>query len=231
MALYAIGDLHLSGSVDKPMDIFGTHWCRHAERIAENWRKTVTENDTVLLAGDISWAMTLDEALVDLEWIHALPGRKMLVRGNHDYWWKSITRLNQFFNEMDFIQNNFFCYGDYAVCGSRGWLCPNDTAFSEHDRKIYQRELQRLELSLSAAEKAGYTRYIVMLHYPPTNDQGDPSGFTDIIQRYQVSHVIYGHLHGAASFAAALQGQFRGTVYHLVSCDYLNFKLKEIIPD
>lgn len=229
MALYAIADLHLSGAQSKPMDIFGLHWDRHAERIAEDWTARVKASDTVLIPGDISWAMTLEDARPDLQWLHELPGRKILLRGNHDYWWKSIKTLNRLYEDMDFVQNNCFGYKDYAICGTRGWLCPNDAEFTEHDEKIYLRELQRLELSLKEAQKAKYSRIIVMMHYPPTNYQHEPSGFTELFKRYRVEQVVYGHLHTDAAHKLAIQGIIEGIQYFLVSCDYLNFKLKLIL--
>ncbi|MBM7616336.1 metallophosphoesterase [Alkaliphilus hydrothermalis] len=229
MALYAIADLHLSGSVDKPMDVFGEHWYMHHQKIREKWLEKIQDMDTVLIAGDISWGMKLEEALVDLSWIHQLPGRKILIRGNHDYWWASITKLNQLFDGMDFIQNNFFTYGDYAICGTRGWTCPNPYKYTEQDEKIYIREGLRLEASIEKARKAGFRKFIVMLHYPPTNDHFEPSIFTEILEKYQVEKVVYGHLHGEDSYEAGIQGLHRDVEYNLVSCDYLNFDLVKLL--
>ncbi len=229
MALYAIADLHLSGSVDKPMDVFGDHWLKHHEKIQENWIKQVSEEDTVLIAGDISWAMKLEEAMVDLKWIHQLPGKKILIRGNHDYWWSSINKLNQLFDNLDFLQHNFFIYQDYAICGTRGWTCPNPFKFTEQDDKIYNREAQRLKASIEGAKKAGYDKIIVMLHYPPTNDHFEPSLFTEMVEYYKVEKVVYGHLHGEESYLAGLQGLYGGVEYHLVSCDFLNFDIMKLL--
>ena len=137
MALYAIADLHLASSGEKPMDIFGEKWSNHHEKIKDNWLGKITEEDTVLIAGDISWSMKMEHGIEDLEYINKLPGKKFFVRGNHDYWWTSINKLNSMFEGMKFIQNNFFTYGDYAVCGSRGWILKNNPKFNEHDQKIY----------------------------------------------------------------------------------------------
>lgn len=233
MALYAIGDLHLSFSSDKPMDVFGEHWSNYEEKIKESWLECVSDSDTVLIPGDISWAMKLDQAMVDLEWIHKLPGRKILLRGNHDYWWSSLKKLQGLFDEMYFLQNNFYVYETtdqtYAICGTRGWLCPNPNKFEENDQKIYDRELLRLKLSLDAAKAAGHEKIIVMTHYPPTNDSRDRSGFVEIYEEYGVEKVIYGHLHSEYSFEAGLQGLHNNVEYLLTSCDYLDFQLKKIM--
>ncbi len=229
MALFAIGDLHLSSNSDKPMDVFGSHWLFHHEKIRSNWLANVSQEDTVLIAGDISWAMRLQEATADLSWISALPGNKILIRGNHDYWWSSITRLNSMFEGMRFIQNNYFTYQEFAICGTRGWISPNKTKFTEEDNRIFTREARRLELSLEAALQGGHKEIIAMLHYPPTNDLLEPSLFTQLLEKYGVAQVVYGHLHGEESYAAGLQGEYRNINYHLVSCDYLNFDLKKIL--
>lgn len=231
MALYAIGDLHLSGGVDKPMDIFGEQWLRHHEKIKENWQRLITDEDTVLIPGDVSWAMNMEQARVDLEWIHELKGKKILLRGNHDYWWSSVTKLNLLFEDMSFLQNNFYEYKEYAICGTRGWICPNENKFEAQDEKIYQRELQRLKLSLDGARKKGFGRIIVMTHYPPTNDKLEPSGFTQIYEEYGVDKVIYGHLHGSESQEYALQGMINGIEYILSSCDYISFSPIRILNE
>lgn len=233
MALYAIGDLHLSFSSDKPMDVFGDNWNDYENKIKTYWEDNIKESDTVLIPGDISWAMRLNDALIDLEWIHKLPGRKILLRGNHDYWWSSLKKLQALFDDMDFLQNNFYEYtneeGTFAICGTRGWLCPNPNKFEENDKKIYDRELLRLKLSLDAAKNAGHENFIVMTHYPPTNDLKERSGFLDIYEAYGVKKVIYGHLHSEYAFQTGLQGEHEGVVYQLTSCDYLNFEALKIL--
>lgn len=228
MALYAIGDLHLSFKSNKPMDIFGNQWLYHYKKIEDNWDYVVQEEDTVLIPGDISWAMSMEEAMPDLEWINRRPGKKILIKGNHDYWWASVTKLNNIFKNMHFIQNNFYNYRNYAICGTKGWNPPNDNKFVEQDEKIYLRELHRLRLSLEAAREAGYHNIIVMLHYPPTNEKLEPSLITDILEEYGVEKVIYGHLHGEDAYRNGLIGNRKGVEYFLASCDYLNFKLLRI---
>ena len=228
MALFAISDFHLALKGDKPMDVFGDHWIGHDEKIKENWIKNINEEDTVLIAGDISWSMSLDDGMNDLQWIHELPGKKVISKGNHDYWWGSINKLNSYYEDIFFIQNNHSNYEDYAICGTRGWICPGNKNFDAHDEKIYKRELIRLRLSLDSAVNAGYSKFIVMLHYPPTNDKFKSSGFTDICKEYRVSKVIYGHLHGPFNYGV-LNGELEGVQYSLTSCDFLNFDSIKII--
>ncbi|AOY78495.1 metallophosphoesterase [Clostridium formicaceticum] len=229
MALYAIGDLHLSSKVDKPMDIFGPQWTMHHEKIKEHWYNNVKQEDTVLVPGDISWGINMEEAMEDLKWIEALPGKKILLKGNHDYWWSSITKLNDTFATLKFLQNNYFAYEDYAICGTRGWISPNGNKFTQQDEKVYYREVHRLKLSLDSAKKAGYTKIVCMLHYPPTNEQHEPSLFTEVCEEYGVSMVIYGHLHGKESYDAGVKGIYHGIPYYLVSCDYLEFQLYQLL--
>ncbi|QEK12764.1 serine/threonine protein phosphatase [Crassaminicella thermophila] len=229
MSLFVIGDLHLSFSVDKPMDIFGEQWVNHQEKIKKNWIEVIKENDMILIPGDISWAMNMKDATIDLEWINNLPGKKILLRGNHDYWWASVSKMNKLFENIRFLQNNYFTYKNFAICGTRGWLCPNDHKFTEHDEKIYERELHRLKLSLDEAIKNGCKDIIVMTHYPPTNDFMEDSGFTQIYETYGVKKVVYGHLHGIDSFKIGLKGEYKGVYYYLTSCDYLDFKPLKIL--
>lgn len=228
MTLYAISDLHLSHNSDKPMDIFGQNWVDHHQKILKNWLNKVEVSDTVLVAGDISWAMSLEEAMEDLLWIHSLPGRKIFIRGNHDYWWSSINKLNSLFEDMDFIQNNYFTYEDYAICGTRGWSLPGSDNYTLHDDKIYKREIIRLKLSLNNAKDNGYNKFIVMMHYPPINDKDINNELTDIFKEYNVSNVIYGHLHNTTK-ENSFEGECEGIKYILTSCDYLNFDLLKLI--
>lgn len=223
MALYGIADLHLGFKVDKPMDIFGEVWACHEEKIKRNWIAKIKNEDTVLIPGDISWAIKLEEAMADLNWIDSLPGRKILLRGNHDYWWSSLTKMNNLFDNMHFLQNNYYIYNDYALCGTRGWTCPNKVKFDEHDEKIYDRELHRIRLSLEAAKKNGYSKYIVMTHYPPTNESLERSRFLDIYEEYNVEKVVYGHLHDKDSFKMGLKGIHNDVEYKLISSDFLDF--------
>ena len=231
MRIFAIADLHLSfgETVEKPMDIYGNQWLNHTERLKEHWFTNITNEDIVLIAGDISWALKMDEAMADLEWIHNLPGKKIISKGNHDLWWAGIGRLNKLYEDMTFLQNDFYAAGDIAICGSRGWTCPGSDDFGQHDKKIYERELLRLEFSLSAAKKAGYDRIIGMLHYPPTNDKLQASGFTELFTHYGVEHVVYGHLHGRDGFKNGIKVIFNGVEYHLTSLDYLECNPLQII--
>ena len=222
MGLYAISDLHLALGGNKPMDVFGEHWYEHHEKIKNNWLCKITKEDTVLIAGDISWSMRMEEGLMDLDWIHELPGRKIFIRGNHDYWWQSISKLNNLYEDMNFIQNNYFTYEDYAICGTRGWTCPGGEHFTEHDEKIYSRELIRLKLSLDSAVKNGYKKFIVMIHYPPTNEKFEETDLIKIFKEYGVKKVFYGHLHGH-SLKKVMVGEVEGVEYFLTSADYINF--------
>ena len=224
MSIYAIGDLHLSFDerVDKPMDVFGELWLNHHQRLKENWEKTVTDNDTVIIAGDISWALVKEEAYADFAWIHQLPGKKVIIKGNHDLWWTGITKLNKLYDDITFLQNDYYVADGYAICGSRGWICPGNDDFSSQDEKIYKRELLRVEASLKMAKAAGYEKIIGVLHYPPTNEKFQMSGFTELFSRNGAEQVVYGHLHGKDVFKNGLSGNLNGVSYRLVSLDYVN---------
>ena len=227
--VYAIGDLHLSLSVpNKAMDVFGARWKDHAARIREAWQDTVGEDGLVLIPGDISWAMYLSDAIADLAFIGALPGTKLILRGNHDYWWQSVTKVRTALPKNMFAQqNDVFRFGDLYVCGTRGWTIPQSSHFKEStDRKLYERELIRLDLSLSALPKD--VPAIGMLHYPPFSESGEKSAFAERFEAAGVSDVVYGHLHGA-SHRFAFSGESGGVVYHPVPADYLNFVPKQIL--
>jgi len=224
MSIYVISDLHLSFSEDvqKPMDIFGGEWVNHTEKLKMNWENTVSENDTVIIAGDISWALKLDDAIIDLNWIRLLPGRKIFVKGNHDLWWASTGKLNKLYDtDMCFLQNNFFEAEGIAICGSRGWICPWDEGFTEHDEKIYKREIIRLSTSLESAQNAGFSKIIGVIHFPPTSSRQQVSAFTELFEVYGVKNVFYGHLHGQDQFKSGVQGNVNGVKYQLISLDYL----------
>jgi len=223
MSIFVIADLHLSLSVDKPMDIYGGQWVNHAERIKKNWMKLIKEEDTVIIPGDISWGLRLTEAMEDLKWIDDLPGKKVLFKGNHDLWWNSIGKLNKLFEHLTFIQNTYYETENHRICGSRGWTCPGESGFTQQDQKIYQRELGRLRLSLENAVKNGDSRkeLIGVLHFPPTNEKLESSGFTDIFEEFGVKKVVYGHLHGREAYKNGLQGIKNGIEYYLTSCDKL----------
>lgn len=218
MALYGIADLHLSFSTDKPMDIYGPAWENHTEVLKREWTEIVKEEDTVIVAGDISWGLKLSEAMADLEWIDSLPGKKVMFKGNHDPWWTSVSKLNRISDRMFFVQNTFYPYEDFAVCGTRGWLCPGSSDFKAHDEKIYAREQLRLRASLDAAKKAGYDKIIGVMHFPPTNEKKEMSAFVDIFNEYGVGKVVFGHLHGETK--KTVPDVFYGnTEFSLVSCD------------
>lgn len=227
MAVYAIADLHLPAR-QKPMDIFGDQWKDHVERIRRDWLERVAPRDVVLLPGDISWAMRLEDALEDLSDIGALPGRKVLLRGNHDYWWNSIGRVRRALPEGMFaLQNDSLLLDGRLYAGSRGWMLPGE-ALGEDDLRIYNRERLRLEMSLKHARRLDASAPItVLMHYPPLTD-ADP-GFSDLLEAYGVEDCVYGHLHGQAIYGA-VRGMRRGVRYHQVSCDGLDFKLYALYP-
>lgn len=226
MALYAMSDLHLSHYKDKPMDIFDPIWKDHTDKIFNNWNEIVSKNDTVIVNGDLSWGMTLDEVKPDLDFIQKLNGKKIFIQGNHDYFWNSTSKLNSLYDDMFFLKNNFTTYNDIAICGTRGWVCPNDTKYTDHDQKIYEREVGRLKLSIDEAVRMGYSgdNILVAMHYPPTNDKQQNSLFVDALKAYGIKKIIYGHLHGASKYNNSLMGDVDGIHYTLVSADYLNFK-------
>lgn len=225
MALYTIADLHLPLGIDKPMDIFGKAWENYVERLADNWQSKVCGDDTVVLAGDFSWATYLEQSVRDFEYLNKLNGRKILLKGNHDYWWTTMNKLKEFtadngFENISFMQNNAFMYEDIAICGTRGWIHPAWDNFGEDDRKIFDREVQRLELSLKSA---GDCREIyVFTHYPPMSSARETNEFTEMMKKYSVKKCIYGHLH-AASHRNAVEGLVDGIEYKLVSGDYIGF--------
>ncbi len=234
MTLYAIGDLHLPGGEEKPMDIFGDHWGNHFAHIAEDWRARVQPEDIVLIPGDISWAMQLEQAVPDLQSIGALPGRKVLIKGNHDYWWSSLAKLQRVLPaDMTALQHNAADLGEMVVCGTRGWMfsTAEETLTPENER-ILKRELLRLDMALTLAEKLanGSKPIVVMLHYPPLYDAMRQTPFTEVLLRHPVHTVVYGHLHGSG-IRAGFTGVQDGIRYVLTSCDALGFRLAEVPMD
>ena len=232
MSIFAIADLHLSFANPKPMDIFGDNWSNHENKIKEDWMQKVTDNDLVLLPGDFSWAMDLKDTYKDFEYLNSLPGKKIMLKGNHDYWWNSLTKLNKFikeneFKNIDFLYNNAYEFENKIIAGTRGWnLIPNE----ENDETIIRRELIRLELSITEGiKKFGEDKEIIVcMHYPPTNKSLlENSEFIELMQKYNVKTCIYGHLHGE-SHKEAIEGNIGGIDVKLVSADYLNFKLEKI---
>lgn len=232
MALYTIADLHLPLGIDKPMDIFGRDWQNYVERIADNWQSVVGKDDVVVLPGDFSWATYLEQSAKDFEYLHKLNGKKILLKGNHDYWWTTMNKLHEFtarngFMDVDFLQNNCFVYEDTAICGTRGWINPAWDNFSDEDRKIFDREVLRLELSLNGAKNC--KGIYVFTHYPPMSTTLESNEFVEMMKKYSVTKCIYGHLH-SASHKNAVEGVVDGIEYKLVSSDYLKFnpiKLKD----
>ncbi len=226
MRIYAIADLHLSLTSEKPMDVFGEAWRGHTEKLERNWRDTVAEDDLVLIPGDISWAMQLNAALPDLLFLGALPGKKILIKGNHDYWWSAIGRVRAALPAgMRALQNDSFAEDGVGICGSRGWLCPGSGNFTADDEKIYKRELDRLSLSICSLPDV--ETKIAMLHYPPFADKDRGSGFTERFEAAGVQIAVYGHLHGEAN-RNAFEGERNGIVYHCVAADKLDFTPKRI---
>ena len=229
MKIFAVSDLHLSGDCPKPMDIFGQNWENHWDKIREDWQSRVGDGDLVLIAGDISWAMTLEQAKVDLDEVDALPGKKVILRGNHDYWWGSLSKVAAAMGPSCCpLQNNALRYGRCLIAGSRGWTVPGSNTNGQ-DRKIYARELQRLKLSLdqAKAQRREGDMLIVMTHFPPFNERQEPSEVTELLEACGVDQVIYAHLHGYHQ-KNAFDGELRGIPYQLTSCDHLGFKLHEI---
>lgn len=223
MSLYAIADLHLSLGTDKPMDVF-RGWQNYKERIESNWRSLVKEDDTVVVVGDISWAMKLEECYADFCFINSLPGKKIFVKGNHDYWWTTKRKMDDYletngFDTIKILFNNSFEYNDIAICGSRGWYYDAESA---DDIKVLNREVGRLKLSLdSVCDKS--KRRIVFLHYPPVYNDIECSEIFDVLSEYGITDCYYGHLHGKNTHRYAVNGAYKNVKLQLVSCDYLDF--------
>ena len=229
MALYAIGDLHLSLGADKPMDIFGGAWVGYMDKLRQGM-SVITEADTTVLLGDLSWALGLDSAKADFAWIDQIPGRKIILKGNHDYWWSTAAKFYKFCQENGFtdqliLNNNHYEYEGYAICGTRGWFFEEDRS-SDHDGKVFRRELMRLEASLKSA---GDMPKIVFLHYPPRYKGYECTEILELLKKYEVRQCFYGHLHGA-SHGLAMEGLWDGVEFRLVSADRLNFRPFQVIP-
>ena len=229
MSLFVLGDPHLSfGVPDKPMDIF-SGWEDYQELLRENWLKHVTAEDTIVLAGDISWGMTLEEAKADFAFLHALPGKKIILKGNHDYWWNSMKKMTAFFEANGFdslhiLHNNCYACGEYGICGTRGWVnMPGEAS----DAKVLAREQQRLKVSLEAAVQQGLEP-IVFLHYPPIFWSNRNEPMLQLLADFSVELCYYGHLHGK-SHARAVRGMEDGVFYHLISGDYLQFCPEKVL--
>ena len=228
MGLYVIGDLHLSLSTNKPMDIFGDVWKDHTEKIRASFSALQPE-DTIVLCGDFSWGISLEEALADFRFLDALPGQKIMLKGNHDYWWETASKMNAFFEKngiktVRLLHNNCWFYGDYALCGTRGWFKDEETADLAHNQKVLNREVMRLETSLKAA---GEKPILCFLHYPPMYQGYRCPEILELLEKYHVQACYYGHLHGPGH-KRAMEGKYGETEFSLVSADYLKFNLKKI---
>ena len=223
MALYAIGDLHLCLGAPKPMDIFGGAWVGYMDKLKEGM-SVITEDDTTVLLGDLSWALDLPNAKADFAWINEIPGKKIILKGNHDYWWSTVAKFNKFcaengFENLNLLNNNCFEYGDFAICGTRGWFFEEEKS-GQHDEKVFRRELIRLEASLQAA---GEKPKLVFLHYPPRYKGYECPEILALLSKYEVRRCFYGHLHGG-SHKLAMEGTWDGVDFRLVAADYIGFK-------
>lgn len=227
MALYVLGDLHLAFGADKPMDVFGGRWEGYTEKLRQSL-SLLTQDDTLVIPGDVSWALGLEEAAADFAFLESFPGRKILVKGNHDYWWNTAAKFTKFcqlhgFENLHLLHNNCHFYKDLALCGTRGWFFEEEKD-GEHDEKVFRRELIRLEASLKAA---GESRKICFLHYPPRYRGYSCPEILELLHKYEVEACYYGHLHGD-SHKLAIEGVSDGTDFRLVASDYVNFKMVQI---
>lgn len=226
--IFAISDLHLSFCVNKPMNVFGGKWDNYEERLKQNWQTMVGQEDIVLMPGDTSWGTYLKETIEDFSFIENLNGTKVISKGNHDYWWETLSKLNAYlqdnsFSTIRFMHNTIEQFGPVTVCGTKGYPETEQEPENDEERKLYNRELVRLENAIEAAKKTGAEKIIVMLHYPP----GANSAFAKVMQDAKVDYCLFGHLHGN-SYQNAVQGNVRGVEYRLVSSDYLKFMPIEI---
>ena len=223
MALYAIGDLHLCLGASKPMDIFGGAWVGYMDKLKDGM-SVITDADTTVLLGDLSWALDLPGAEADFRWINDIPGRKIILKGNHDYWWSTAAKFYKFEN-LNLLNNNFYEYDAWAICGTRGWFFEEERS-GQHDEKVFKRELIRLEASLKAA---GQRQKMVFLHYPPRYKGYECQEILALLNQYEVRRCFYGHLHGG-SHNLAMEGLWNGVEFRLVSADYIGFKPFTVIP-
>lgn len=229
MALYAIGDLHLCLGANKPMDVFGGNWVGYMDKLSEAMT-VITDDDTTVLLGDLSWALDIASAHNDFAWIDRIPGRKIILKGNHDYWWSTASKFYKFCESNGFanqfiLNNNHYEYDGWAICGTRGWFFEEDVS-GQHDEKVFKRELLRLEASLRSA---GELPKMVFLHYPPRYKGYECPEILELLDKYEVRRCFYGHLHGP-SHKLAMEGLWGGVEYRLVAADYLDFKPFTVIP-
>ena len=221
--IYTIADLHLSFGTDKPMDIF-SGWTNYTERIRNNWQRLVEPNDTVVIAGDISWAMKLNEINKDFEYIQSLNGKKIILKGNHDYWWTTKSKMDKYisdsgFDSVSILHNNYYVVEDTAICGTRGWFYD---AEKDEDMLILKREVGRLKMSVEPALKAGY-KPVVFLHYPPIYTGMECTEIMNVLREYEIKKCFYGHVHGGNASKKAFIGEKYGIKFQLIACDYINF--------
>ena len=233
MSLFVIGDTHLSFGTAKPMDIFAG-WENHTERLREAWCSTVQPEDTVVLAGDISWGMTMQEALPDFRWLDALPGReKIILKGNHDYWWATMKKMQEFLEEnslttLRLLHNNCYAYGEWGICGTRGWVNMEPGEAPPDDEKVSAREAQRLDVSLKAAEAQGL-KPVVFMHYPPIYAGSCNYPILEVLWQHPVTDCWYGHVHGRSLHRHAINGERDGIRYHLISGDFVQFTPQKVL--
>lgn len=256
MKVFAIGDLHFDSKKEKPMDIFGDNWLDHEDKIIRSWKNLASDDDLILIPGDISWAIKLEDAMKDLQIIDDLPGKKVLIRGNHDYWWatkKKLSSLN--FKTIEFLVNDVYFNNKIIVCGVRAWdevrvfnysdinsvdTSKNKDELNKHiynmeeknshidNKKIFQRELNRFEISLKLTKNHNLYK-VAMLHFPPFNSDKSPNEFVNLMKEYKIDKCIYGHLHGREGLKNVVEGNIEGIEFSCVSSDYLDFQLKEIV--
>ncbi|MEG1751449.1 MAG: metallophosphoesterase [Clostridia bacterium] len=230
MKIFAISDLHLCVSGAKPMEIFGEGWTGYLQKIEEDWLKKVSKDDIVLIAGDLSWAMKDEDAKKDFEYLSRLPGKKIIIRGNHDYWWKSISKVRSMLPENIFaLQNDAIIIDNVIICGTRGWTIPEGRLATSENKKLFLREVQRLEISLKCAKQLQNNdqKIFCMIHYPPFGSNQKTSELTKLIESYGVHEVVYGHLHGQNSRRTA-KVKINKINYHLTSCDFLKNQLLQL---
>ncbi len=230
MKVYAISDLHLSGLVDKPMNVFGGDWEGHFDKIKRDWQEKVEDGDIVLIGGDTSWGMYFEEGMFDVASLKGLKGNKVFIRGNHDYWWNGITKMRSMRPDdtFFFLQNDCVKIGHYVIVGSRGWTCPESNDYTEQDEKLYLRESERLKLCFQQVKKVKEEgdKLIALVHFPPFTAKKEDTLFTKLFEENEVEKVVFGHLHGSGYFP--FRSEKNGILYYLTSCDKCKFTLTEI---
>ena len=230
MRIFAISDLHISTNTNKPMDVFGGNWVGYLDNIFADWDDKITDDDLVLIGGDTSWAINLEDAVKDFELIAKKRGKKVFIRGNHDYWWNGIGKVRKALPDNCFaLQNDCIKFGNVIICGSRGWSVPGSTDFDKEDEKIYLREIERLKLSFGQVKRIRepQDKLIVLIHFPPFNGRKEPSAFTEMFQENGVDAVVFGHIHGKSPYKTITE--IDDIKYYLTACDQVDNKFTEII--